>query len=52
MAVVKTYMVRFDTAGNIVSTKELDVEPSSLVVVVQAKNATNANKAALALRGE
>jgi hypothetical protein len=52
MAIIKTYMIRFDSAGNLVATKELDVEPDSLVVIVRAKNPTNANKAALATRGE
>lgn len=54
MATVKTYIVRFDASGNIIATKELDVDDSigTRVVVVHAKNPTNANKAALALRGE
>lgn len=57
MATVKTYLVRFDEPGNIVATKELDQETAVTqaglrFVVVRAKNPTNANKAALALRGE
>ena len=53
MAVVKTYMVKFDPSGNVISTKEIDIEPDGArVVIVAAKNVTNANKAALALRGE
>lgn len=52
MATVKTYLVVLDSAGNIISTREFDVEKGTQCVVVQAKNPTNANKAALALRGE
>jgi hypothetical protein len=52
MAIVKTYMVTLDSNGTVISTKEFDIERGTTVVVVQAKNPTNANKAALALRGE
>jgi hypothetical protein len=53
MAIVKTYIVKFDASGNIINTKEIDVDDGlERVVIVHAKNPTNANKAALALRGE
>jgi hypothetical protein len=52
MADVKTWVVVFDATGTIVSSKEIDVELGTQVVVVRAKNLVNANKAALALRGE
>jgi hypothetical protein len=50
--IVKQYMVKYDAAGNFVSTKECDIQPTELVVVVWAKNPTNAKKAADNTRGE
>jgi hypothetical protein len=50
--IVKQYIVRYDASGNFVSTKEVDIPPTDLVVVVWAKNPTNAKKAADNTRGE
>lgn len=53
MAIVKTYIVVFDASGNIAQTLEVDATPPGAgVEIVKAKNPTNANKAALARRGE
>lgn len=51
MAIVKTYQVTYDAAGDALEARELDIAPPPRVVIVFAKNVTAALKAANNLRG-